>query len=72
MQWLTANIGIHHIHHMAPKIPNYRLEEALDENPAFQRATKVTLWDGIKTLHLALWDEEGKRLISFRQAGRVV
>ncbi len=68
LQWITASIGIHHVHHMSAKIPNYRLQQCLDENPQLQRVTRIGIWDGIKTLNLALWDEESKRLISFREA----
>ncbi len=68
LQWVTASIGIHHIHHLSARIPNYRLQECLDENPQLQNVTRITIWDGIKTLRLALWDEESGRLVSFREA----
>lgn len=71
LQWLTANIGLHHIHHMSARIPNYKLQEVLDAHPELDRVTKITLWDGLKTLRLALWDETERRLVSFREARRL-
>ena len=70
LQWVTASIGIHHVHHLSARIPNYRLQQCLDENPQLQHVTQITIWDGIKTLRLALWDEDSRRLISFREARR--
>ena len=67
LQWLTANIGLHHVHHLSSRIPNYRLQRCHDENPELWRVTKMTMLDGFKTLHLALWDEGRRRLISFRE-----
>ena len=71
LQWVTASIGIHHIHHLSARIPNYRLQQCLDENPQLQHVTRITIWDGLKTLRLALWDEDSRRLISFREARRL-
>jgi omega-6 fatty acid desaturase (delta-12 desaturase) len=69
LQWFTANIGLHHIHHVNSRIPNYRLPEVYRQQPVFQHVTRITLWDGVKCLRLALWDEASRRLISFREAG---
>jgi omega-6 fatty acid desaturase (delta-12 desaturase) len=65
LQWLTGNIGLHHIHHLRPRIPNYRLQECFDEIPAMQEVEPVTLKSGIKTLWLKLWDEDQGKMISF-------
>lgn len=70
LHWLTGSIGFHHIHHLASKIPNYRLRACFEANSEFQRAKRLTLWTSIKSVHLALWDEERRELISFRQARR--
>ena len=64
-QWATGNIGLHHIHHLCHKIPNYRLQEALEENTFFQKATILNFKDSLKCLWLKLWDEKSERLISF-------
>ena len=66
LQWLTANIGIHHVHHLNARIPNYRLEEAMKGVKELQNPTRVTLLDSLALVRLALWDEEGQRLIRFR------
>jgi omega-6 fatty acid desaturase (delta-12 desaturase) len=66
LQWCTANIGLHHIHHVSSRIPNYRLQRAFNENPALQRATTLTLPGSVRTLWLTLWDEDEKRLVGFR------
>ena len=71
LQWFTANIGLHHIHHVNSRIPNYRLQRVWDEQPVFRHVTRITLWDGVKTLRLGLWDEVSQRLVSFREARAV-
>jgi omega-6 fatty acid desaturase (delta-12 desaturase) len=71
LQWVTASIGIHHVHHLNAKIPNYRLQECLDANPRLQQVTRLTIWDAIKTLQLSLWHEDSRRLVGFREAKRL-
>ncbi|MFN3982453.1 MAG: fatty acid desaturase [Caldilinea sp.] len=68
LQWFTGNIGFHHIHHLSPRIPNYNLERCHEENPLMQRVVQLTLWTSFKTTSLALWDEEKRRLVTFREA----
>ena len=70
LQWITANIGIHHVHHLSARIPNYRLQECMDAVPEFQEVTRLSLRDSWRLTRLALWDEESLELISFRQARR--
>ncbi len=70
LQWFSGNIGIHHIHHLNPKIPNYNLQRCHDENPEFHGAKSFTLWQGIKAAWLVLWDEERGRLITFAELPR--
>ncbi|MCO6431359.1 MAG: fatty acid desaturase [Deltaproteobacteria bacterium] len=68
LDWITASIGYHHIHHLMPSIPNYNLRPCADNNPHFQEETHtITLLSGFRALSLALWDEEQQRLISFRE-----
>ena len=50
LQWFTGNIGLHHVHHLGPRIPNYRLQRAHDENPMFHEAPVMTMWQGVKAL----------------------
>ena len=70
LQWLTASIGLHHVHHLSSRIPNYRLQCCHDENPELWSARRITLRDGFGALRLALWDEELGRLISFAEHER--
>ena len=71
LQWCTANIGLHHIHHIASRIPNYRLQRCFDENPPLQKATTLTLRTSVRTLWLTLWDEDDRRLVSFRELRKI-
>jgi omega-6 fatty acid desaturase (delta-12 desaturase) len=66
LRWFTGNIGLHHVHHLSPKIPNYSLQSCHDENPAFQKVVTLTLRDSWHTLALKLWDEDQKRMITWR------
>ncbi len=66
LQWCTANIGLHHIHHLASRIPNYNLQRAYDAIPALQRVTRLRLLQSVKTLRLTLWDEDARVLVGFR------
>jgi omega-6 fatty acid desaturase (delta-12 desaturase) len=66
LQWFTGNIGFHHIHHYNSRIPNYCLQSCYDENPEFQRVTRLSFWDSLKSIRLTLWDEDRKKLVRFR------
>ena len=67
-QWMTGNIGLHHIHHLSARIPNYNLEKCLKDNPLFtQYAKTITFWESIKTTSLKLYDEKRKRMITFKE-----
>lgn len=66
LNWFTGNIGLHHVHHVAPRIPNYRLRRCHDDNALFHQSPTVTLWSGTAALRLALWDEDRQRLVRFR------
>ena len=67
LQWFTGNIGLHHVHHLAPRIPNYRLQRAHDENPIFHDVPVITLSRITPLLFLALWDETQGRMVGFRE-----
>jgi omega-6 fatty acid desaturase (delta-12 desaturase) len=67
LQWATASIGLHHIHHVASRIPNYQLQRAQDAIPELRRATVLTLADSLHTFRLTLWDEEARKLVGFRE-----
>jgi omega-6 fatty acid desaturase (delta-12 desaturase) len=65
LQWFTANIGFHHVHHLSPRIPNYYLERCHNENPMFQDVKSITLLASITSLSFRLWDEERRQLVGF-------
>jgi len=67
LQWFTGNIGLHHVHHLGPRIPNYNLKRCHDENQLFHSVTVLTVASAAKTLRMSLWDEENGRLIGFRE-----
>lgn len=67
LRWLTGNIGIHHVHHLAAKIPFYRLPEVLEDFPELKDVSRITLLESLKCVKLVLWDENTMRLISFRE-----
>ncbi len=67
LNWFTGHIGLHHVHHLGPKIPNYRLKRAHEENPIFHEAPVLTLGSAFRTLRLTLWDEQSQRMIGFRE-----
>ncbi|MFN2117780.1 MAG: fatty acid desaturase [Candidatus Promineifilaceae bacterium] len=68
LQWFSGNIGFHHIHHLSPRIPNYKLEEAYRNNALFQDVNELTLRSSFSVLKLGLWDEDQQRLITFQEA----
>ncbi|WP_363796355.1 fatty acid desaturase [Lysobacter firmicutimachus] len=65
VHWFTGNIGYHHIHHLASRIPNYRLREAFESSPLLQAAPRLTLWSSLKCARLKLWDEELQRMVGY-------
>ena len=68
LQFFTGNIGLHHVHHLSARIPNYNLQRAHDENPIFHDVPVLTMRDGIRSMRLKLWDGRTGRLVTFRQA----
>jgi omega-6 fatty acid desaturase (delta-12 desaturase) len=68
LQWFAGNIGFHHIHHLSPRIPNYRLPKAFREQPALQRVDRLTLLSSLRSLRLRLYDEGSRRMVGFREA----
>ena len=68
LQFFSGNIGLHHVHHLNARIPNYNLQRAHDENPIFHDVPTLTLTDGLRSVRLKLWDEERRRLVTFAQA----
>lgn len=70
LRWLTGNIGFHHVHHLNPRVPNYRLADAHDATQAVWPVEPLTLGGSLHAPWLTLWDEAKGRLVSFRDAAR--
>jgi omega-6 fatty acid desaturase (delta-12 desaturase) len=70
LRFFTGNIGLHHVHHLNPRVPNYHLQRAHDENPAFHSVPTLRFWDGIKAVRLKLVDEPNGRMVTFAEARR--
>lgn len=68
LRWFTANIGIHHVHHLSSRIPYYRLPGVLRDHPELREACRITLPQSFRCVRLVLWDEAQRRLVSFREA----
>lgn len=66
LRWFTANIGVHHVHHLCSRVPFYRLSAVLRDNPQFNEVGRIGLRDSLKCVRLALWDEGANRLVSFK------
>jgi len=66
LQWFTGNIGLHHIHHLCAMIPNYKLQRCMDACEELKNVNRLTLLQSFKCLRWALWDEELKKMIGFR------
>jgi omega-6 fatty acid desaturase (delta-12 desaturase) len=66
LRWFTGSVGLHHVHHVAPRIPNHRLQSCHDANALFARSPVITLRSGMTALRFALWDEDRQRLVRFR------
>ena len=66
LRWFTANIGVHHIHHLCSRIPYYRLPGVLRDHPELAATGRLTLIESLKCVRLVLWDESRGRLVSFR------
>jgi omega-6 fatty acid desaturase (delta-12 desaturase) len=67
LRWFTANIGVHHVHHLCSRIPFYRLPRVLRDHPELAAVGRLTLRESLRCVRMVLWDEGGRRLISFRE-----
>ncbi|MHC5653379.1 fatty acid desaturase [Stappia sp.] len=66
LRWFTGNIGIHHVHHLAAKVPFYRLPEVLRDHPDLHDMSRITFRQSLRCVKLVLWDENSRRLVSFQ------
>ena len=67
LRWFTANIGVHHVHHLCSRIPYYRLPTTLRDHPELRSISRLTMVQSLCCVRLVLWDEDRRRLISFRE-----
>jgi acyl-lipid omega-6 desaturase (Delta-12 desaturase) len=67
LRWFSGSIGVHHVHHMSSGIPFYRIPEVLRDHPELADVGRLTLWQSFGCVRLALWDEDQRRLVSFRE-----
>jgi omega-6 fatty acid desaturase (delta-12 desaturase) len=70
LRWFTANIGVHHVHHLVSRIPCYRLGDTVKDHPELRAMSRLTLRQSVGCFRLALWDEAKQRLVSFRDVHR--
>lgn len=70
LQFFSGSIGLHHVHHLNAKIPNYNLQRAHESHPAFSEVPTITIADGMRAIRFKLWDERSGKLVTFAQARR--
>lgn len=71
LQWLTGNIGFHHVHHLSPRVPNYKLEAAHKNTQPLQNVPTITLATSLKSLTFRLWDAQNKRFVGFNYLSKI-
>ena len=72
LQFFSGSIGLHHVHHLNSKIPNYNLQRAHDSHPVFATVPTITIADGMRAVRFKLWDERSSKLVTFAQARQSV
>jgi omega-6 fatty acid desaturase (delta-12 desaturase) len=71
LQWITGNIGLHHVHHLDPKIPNYRLQECHNAIAELHDVPVLSLSTAMRSMSYVLWDERQQQLVTYRKARRM-
>jgi omega-6 fatty acid desaturase (delta-12 desaturase) len=69
LRWITGNIGVHHVHHLASRIPFYRLPEVLRDHDVFAQSSRLTLRESLGCARLALWDEKDEGSLHSQKRG---
>jgi acyl-lipid omega-6 desaturase (Delta-12 desaturase) len=72
LQWFSGNIGLHPVHHLLPRIPNYKLQQSYDASPIMQTVKPLTIRKSLKSFSLNLWDEKQQKLVSFKSLKKPV
>ena len=70
LQWFTGNIGFHYVHHLNPRVPNYRLQECHEWIETLCDVPILSFWEGLRALRFVLWDEDRDRMVTFRESVR--
>ncbi len=68
LRWFSANIGVHHVHHLSSAIPYYRMPDVLRSCPELRTVSRLGLGESFRLTSLSLWNEESRRMISFQEA----
>jgi omega-6 fatty acid desaturase (delta-12 desaturase) len=68
LQWFTGNIGFHHVHHLNPRVPNYRLQECHERIAALCDTPTLSLWAALRAIQFVLWDEDREKMVTFRES----
>ncbi|QSO52508.1 fatty acid desaturase [Alicyclobacillus curvatus] len=71
LQWITGNIGFHHIHHLSSRVPNYNLQKVSESDDFFQSIPSIGFWSSLRSLRHRLWDEQEKRFVNFKDAKNI-
>ncbi|PFU35337.1 fatty acid desaturase [Bacillus cereus] len=72
LQFLTGNIGFHHVHHLSPRVPNYKLEEAHNNTLLLKNVPTITLATSLQSLRFRLWDEKSNNFVSFKEVKNII
>ncbi|OTX88034.1 fatty acid desaturase [Bacillus thuringiensis] len=72
LQFLTGNIGFHHVHHLSPRVPNYKLEEAHNNTLPLKNVPTITLATSLRSLRFRLWDEKSNNFVSFKEFKNII
>jgi omega-6 fatty acid desaturase (delta-12 desaturase) len=72
LQFLTGNIGFHHVHHLSPRVPNYKLEEAHNNTIPLKNVPTITLATSLRSIRFRLWDEQSNNFVRFKDVKNLV
>jgi len=68
LRWFTGNIGYHHVHHLNPRVPNYRLRECHEAVPELRAVPATSFGQAMRGLRHVLWDEDRQEMVRYRDA----
>jgi omega-6 fatty acid desaturase (delta-12 desaturase) len=68
LQFFTGTLGLHHVHHLSARVPNYNLQRAHDDLEIFHSVPELSFWDGVQAVRLKVYDEDRGRLVTWAEA----